>query len=114
MELRVLDIGPSGAALGEPTILDTPESSFWSPRWLPGDRAIVIPAGDAMVWRVSLDPGTRPVNLTSQVASTGSFVYGAEFRLSPDGRFIAYAPATLRGASIWRVDLGDALTAEGR
>jgi Tol biopolymer transport system component len=111
MELCVLDIGPSGAVLGEPTVLDTPESSFWSPRWLPGDRALVIPAGDAMVWRVSLDPRTRPVNLTRQVGSMGSWVYAAEFRLSPDGRFIAYAPATLRGASIWWVDLGDALAA---
>lgn len=113
MELRVLEIGPSGAVLGEPRVLDAPESSFWSPRWFPGDRALVVPTGDAMVWRVSLDPRTRPVNLTGQLGLPGSWVYGADFRLSPDGRFIAYAAATLRGSSIWRVDLGDALAGEG-
>ena len=108
MELLVLAVGSSGEVLGEPRVLDTPENRvFWSPRWLPDDRALLIPTEDAMVWRISVDPGTRPVNVTSDLNLGGSWVYRADFRLSPDGRFIAYAGESLRGSSIWLVDLGD-------
>ncbi len=106
MELLVLAVGSSGEVLGEPRVLDTPENRvFWSPRWLPDDHSLLIPTGN--VWRVSVDPGTRPVNVTSDLDLHGSGVYRAEFRLSPDGRFIAYAGEAFRGSSIWRVDLGD-------
>jgi len=110
MELLVLAIGSSGEVLGEPTVLDTPENRvFWSPRWLPDDDTLLIPTGNAMVWRISADPGTRPVNVTSDLNLRGSWVSGAVFRLSPDGRFIAYAGEVPQGSSIWRVNLGDAL-----
>jgi hypothetical protein len=35
------------------------------------------------------------------------------YSLSPDGRYVAYAAEISRGSSIWRVDLGDVLTAGG-
>lgn len=115
MEMLLLEVGSSGDLLGQPTVLATPEGRvFWSPRWLPDDRSLLIPAGNAMVWRVSTNPGTGPVNITSDLDLQGSWVYVADFRLSPDGRFIAYARGISRGSSIWRVDLGDALNRSSR
>jgi hypothetical protein len=115
MEMLLLEVGSSGELLGQPTVLATPEGRvFWSPRWLPDDGSLLIPAGNAMVWRVSTNPGMSPVNITSDLDLQESWVYGADFRLSPDGHFIAYARGISRGSSIWQVDLGDALTAEGR
>jgi hypothetical protein len=58
------------------------------------------------VWRISAEPGVRPVALTADFAPSHE-VY--DFSISPDGRYIAYARNIFRGSSIWRVDLGDAL-----
>ncbi len=109
MEMLLLDIGPAGEVLGEPTVLATPQRVFWSPRWMPDDRALLMPVDNSRVWRVSTDPGTNPVDVTSELHGSWVAGAGAGFRISPDGRFIAYAAGEAHGSSIWRINLGDAL-----
>ncbi len=63
------------------------------------------------IWHISTEPGARPVEITADLPY---HVNNASFRMSPDGRSIAYAAGIFRGSSIWRVDLGDALAGAER
>jgi len=107
LELLVLEIDSSGEVIGGPTLLDGPKGFWsWSPRWLPDGRGLLVQGEDGNVWRISSQPGVRPVEITEALPPNHE-VWG--FRISPDGRSIAYARSIFRGSSIWRVDLGDAL-----
>lgn len=107
LQLLVLEIGPSGEVMGEPTVLDTPDRLWWwSPQWLPDGRGLLVQAEDGSVWQVSSKPGIRPVELTADFPPNQDIW---DFRISPDGRFIAYARSIFRGSSIWRVEAGDTL-----
>jgi len=106
MELLTIEIDSSGEVIGEPTVLETPDRVWWSPRWLPNGRGILVPTGNARVWHISTEPGARPVEITADLPY---HVNHGSFRMSPDGRSIAYAAGIFRGSSIWRVDLGDVL-----
>lgn len=105
LELLVLKIDPSGDVIGEPIVLETPDGYWWGPKWLPSGRGVLV-VGDGTVWRVSAEPGVRPVAITDDSVW--------DFEISTDGRSIAYIRADLRGSSIWRVDLGDALAGAER
>jgi dipeptidyl aminopeptidase/acylaminoacyl peptidase len=108
LQLLVLEIDASGEVIGEPILLDGPEGFWsWSPRWLPDGRGLLVQGEDGNVWRISSQPGGRPVEVTEALPPNNEVW---DFRVSPDGRFIAYARGIFRGSSIWRVDLGEALT----
>jgi Tol biopolymer transport system component len=107
LELLSLEINPSGEVVGEPKVLDTPNDNWWwSPRWLPNGRGLLVQDEVGDVWRISAEPGVRPVAITADLPPNHEVW---DFRISPDGRFIAYARSISQGSSIWRVDLGDAL-----
>jgi Tol biopolymer transport system component len=105
LDLLVLEIDPSGNAIGEPKVLETPDGYWWGPKWLPSGRGLLLVGGDA-VWQISTEPRVGPTAITDHAVW--------DFRISPDGRSIAYIRADLTGSSIWRVDLGDALAAAQR
>jgi len=112
LELLVLDVDPSGEVIGEPTVLDTPDGPWWwSPRWLPDGRGLLVQTEDGRIWRVSTEPGIRPVDVTADLPPNHT---AWDFHVSPGGRSIAYARNIFRSSSIWRVDLGGALAAGGR
>ena len=105
LELLVLQMGASGEVVGEPTVLETPDDDWWwSPHWLPDGRGILVQAGDGDVWQISTEPGVPPVEITEDLPPNHTVW---DFRISPDGRSIAYTRSIFRGSSIWRVDLGD-------
>jgi hypothetical protein len=107
LELLSLEINSSGEVVGEPVVLDTPDDNWWwSPRWLPNGRGLLVQDEVGDVWRISAEPGVRPVAITADLPPNHEVW---DFRISPDGRFIAYARSISQGSSIWRVDLGDAL-----
>jgi Tol biopolymer transport system component len=64
---------------------------------------------DSNIWMVPVDPSGAPVALTEEDIGPA---YG--YSLSPDGRFIAYQSEKELGSSLWLVDLGIELRAEGR
>jgi hypothetical protein len=99
-----MEIDPSGAVIGEPMALETPDMVWWSPQWLPNGRGLLVSGDDGNIWRISLEPGARPVAITSDLPDPVWW-----FLIAPDGRSIAYTRNILKGSSIWRVDLGDAL-----
>jgi Tol biopolymer transport system component len=103
-QLLVMEIDPSGAVIGEPMALETPDMVWWSPQWLPNGRGLLVSGDDGNIWRISLEPGARPVAITSDLPDPVWW-----FLIAPDGRSIAYTRNILKGSSIWRVDLGDAL-----
>ncbi len=112
LELLLLEVTASGEVAGEPTVLDTPDDVYWwSPRWLPNGRGFLVQDEVGDVWRISAEPGVRPVALTEDFPPNHE-VYG--FHISPDGQYIAYPRSIFQGSSIWRVDLGDALAAAER
>jgi Tol biopolymer transport system component len=108
LQLLVLEIDSSGQVMGEPSLLDAPEGFWsWSPRWLPDGRGLLVQGEDGNVWQISSQPGVRPMEVTEALPPNNEVW---DFHVSPDGRFIAYARGIFRGSSIWRVDLGDALS----
>jgi Tol biopolymer transport system component len=109
LELLVLEIDPSGDVIGEPTVLETPDAYWWGPKWLPSGRGLLVVGDDGNTWRISIEPGARPVAITGDLPDP---VW--DFRISPDGQFIAYARTILRSSSIWRVQLGDVLAGAER
>ncbi len=112
LELLAFEMDPSGVVLGEPTVLDTPDDVWWwSPRWLPNGRGLLVQGEDGNVWRISSEPGVRPVPITGDLPDNHEVW---DFRISPDGGYIAYARSIFQGSSIWRIDLGDALAAAER
>ncbi|KPK76542.1 MAG: hypothetical protein AMS25_17315 [Gemmatimonas sp. SM23_52] len=105
LELLVFEVNTSGEVVGEPTVLDTPDDVWWwSPRWLPNGQGLLVQDEVCDVWRISSEPGVRPVKITGDFPSNHLV---CDFRISPDGQFIAYPRTIFRGSSIWRVDLGD-------
>jgi Tol biopolymer transport system component len=109
LELLSLEVTASGEVAGDPTVLDTPDAFWWSPRWLPNGQGLLVQDEVGEVWRISLQPGVRPVPITGDLPADHEVW---DFRISPDGQYIAYARSIFRGSSIWRIDLGDALAAE--
>ncbi|MHC4235140.1 MAG: TolB-like translocation protein, partial [Planctomycetota bacterium] len=79
----------------------TPDHWWWSPRWLPNGRGLLVQGEDGNVWRISNEPGVRPVAITEDLPPGSVW----DFRVSPDGSSIAYARYISHGSSIWRVDL---------
>jgi Tol biopolymer transport system component len=111
LELLLLEIDSSGGAMGEPIVLDAPDGFWWwSPRWLPDGRALLVQGEDGNVWRISSRPGIRPVEVTEALPPNNEVW---DFQISPDGRFMAYGRSIFRGSSIWRIGMGDALKAAG-
>jgi dipeptidyl aminopeptidase/acylaminoacyl peptidase len=93
--------------MGKPTVLDAPDGLWWwSPRWLPDGRALLVQGEDGNVWRISSRPGIRPVEVTEALPPNNEVW---DFQISPDGRFMAYGRSIFRGSSIWRIGMGDAL-----
>lgn len=83
-----------------------PSRGRWNPRWLSDGQAVLVNAMDGNVWMIPLDPSARPVALT-QDDPNGAW---GRFRLSPDGRYIAYSSERQRGSSIWLMKLKQPLT----
>jgi hypothetical protein len=109
-DVLVVEFDASGSLVGEPRVL-SPESGpkwWFLTQWLPDERGfLVLGMGaeglmDTNVWLISLDPHVAPVALT---ADDPQDVWN--FRLSPDGRYVAYSSETPLGGSIWKVDLGE-------
>jgi len=109
-DIVLVEVATSGEIIGEPRYLDVPPDWWWGPQWLPDSRGIVVSGVDANVWLIPLDPSANPVALTQDEPDD----IWRDFVLSPDGRHIAYVSEFLRGSSIWRLDLGDALQAGRR
>jgi len=107
-ELIVLEFDSAGNVIGEPAVLTPPDMYWWSPHWLPNGRGLLVVGNDGNIWRVSLDAGVRPVPVTGDLSDSVWW-----FKISPDGRSIAYTKNILQGSSIWRVDLGEALVGKG-
>jgi Tol biopolymer transport system component len=103
-ELMIMELDGAGNLMGEPTVLTTPDIAWWSPHWLPGGRGLLL-VGGGNIWKVSLDPGVDPVPITDDVEGNVFWPH-----ISPDGRYMAYETSTLRGSSLWRVGLGEALS----
>ena len=104
----VVEFDASGNAVGDPRILKgLPKMGWWSLTWLPTSDAFLVASAD--VWLVSLDQGTAPVKITDQGSGTSW-----DFKLSPNGQYVAVAPEVRRGGSIWRLDLGAALRVQRR
>jgi Tol biopolymer transport system component len=113
----IVEVSNDGERVAEPRILDIEPGPdwWWDLQWLPDSRGFLIlgmgsdTTVDTDIWLVSLDPNDDPVKLT---ADDPSSVWS--FALSPNGRHIAYSSDVVLGSSFWRVDLSDALGAEGR
>jgi Tol biopolymer transport system component len=99
--------------LSQPTAAGSGAQWGWQIQWLPDNRAFTVfgmtgQANQNHVYLVSLREGERPVALTRDDPSTRW-----DYSLSPDGRHVAYPGEILRGSSLWRLDLGDALAGAG-
>jgi Tol biopolymer transport system component len=113
----IVEVSNDGERVAEPRILDIEPGPdwWWDLQWLPDSRGFLIlgmgsdTTVDTDIWLVSLDPNDDPVKLT---ADDPSSVWS--FALSPNGRHIVYSSDVVLGSSFWRVDLSDALGAEGR
>lgn len=103
-DLITLKVSPSGERVGDLGRRSVPGGHWWSLQWLPDGRGILAVGMDANVWLVPLDAEGRPVNLT-QDDSNSAYNY----RLSPDGRWIAYASGRQTGSSVWLLKLKEPL-----
>ncbi len=103
-DLIVFEVSPSGNLVGEPRSYAVPSGHWWGPRWLPNGRGIIVVGGDGNVWRIPLDPNARPVDLTKDDPNS---VW--RYKLSPDGRYIAYPSERQQGSSIWLMNLAEPL-----
>jgi hypothetical protein len=103
-DIIVVEVSPSGNLVGDPKTFAVPFGNWWSPRWLPNGRGIVVVGGDGNVWRIPLDPNAQPVNLTKDDPNS---VW--RYKLSPDGRYIAYPSERQQGSSIWLLKLVEPL-----
>jgi Tol biopolymer transport system component len=111
LDVLLIGIGKNGSLTGTPRMLESGAQWGWGIQWLPDDRALTVfgetgVANENHVFLVSLREGERPVAITRD---DPAIRWG--YSLSPDGRYVAYATGISRGSSIWRVDLGDVLTA---
>jgi Tol biopolymer transport system component len=111
VDVLVVEISESGDVVGEPRLLpmDGGPRFWWSLQWLPdGEHFLIVGVDEGVVdtdvWLVSTDSTVPPVAVTADLQES---VWN--FFLSPDGRYIALESDMPRGASIWRVDLGDVL-----
>jgi Tol biopolymer transport system component len=101
----VVEVSDDGEVVGEPLMLEGGSTGQWMPdsrHFLAGGNWGGEDAWGAGVWLVSLDPDVPPVPVSADFKE--SIWY---FKLSPDGRYIAFESETPRGSSIWRVDLGE-------
>lgn len=112
----LLRVTEAGDLDGEPRTLpmDGGPDSWIGLQWMPdGEHFLVVGEKNddttSRVWLISLDLGTPPVDVTADLDANVWYYY-----LSPDGRYIAIESEIPRGGSIWRVDLGGALTGPGR
>ena len=106
-KLGLIEVSPDGEVVGEPRILEAGANTWWTQRWLPDDRGVLLvgatTAMDGDVWLVSVHNDDPPVALTRDE------IYPMwDYALSPDGRQIAYSIEIPRGGSIWRVDISEA------
>ena len=106
-----MEVGDGGEVVGEPLMLEGGGIGQWMPdsrHFLGGGNWGGEDQWGAGVWLVSLDPDVPPVPVSADLKE--SIWY---FKLSPDGRYIAFESEMPRGSSIWRVDLGDILRGSG-
>jgi Tol biopolymer transport system component len=103
-DLIVLEVNPSGELVGEPSRYVVPAGHWWYPWWLPDGRGILVNGMDGNVWLIPLDRAAWPVAITQDDPNT---VW--RFRLSPDGRYIAYPSERHQGSSIWLLNLEEPL-----
>jgi Tol biopolymer transport system component len=103
-DLTVLEVRPSGEIVGEPRRYSVPAGGWWNPRWLPDGQAVLVNGIDGNIWLIPLDPNARPVAIT-QDDPRGVWLY----RLSPDGRYIAYPSERDLVTSIWLLKLKEPL-----
>ena len=116
-DVSVVEFDASGSIVSEPRVFSPEPGPRWwfSTQWLPDESGfLVLGMGadglmDTDVWLISLDPHVAPVALT---ADDPQSVWN--FRLSPDGKYVAYSSEMPLGGSIWKVDLGDVLERAGR
>ncbi len=106
--IAFVSVGSNGMAASPLRFVRTGRDYGYQVQWLPDDQAVTVFCGlggaGTGVWLVSPRDGERPTELTRDEA--------AEFwsyRVSPDGRYVAYAAEIGRGSSIWRLDFGDVL-----
>ena len=114
-DLLVLELSATGDSVVSTRTLDAGAKWWWDVQWLPGDKGIVYLGmggegeDDTDVWMLSFEPDQRAVSLTRDDPRQ---FWGVQ--LSPDGRYVAYAPEIWRGSSVWRVDLSEVLAAGAR
>ncbi len=106
--IMFLEISHSGELVGGPRYVGDPMVSYWNNVWLPDSRGILTTGWEsADVWLMPVDPDRSPVALTrDDPGQAWNFV------LSPDGSHIAYSSRSVRGSSLWLVDLSEALERE--
>jgi Tol biopolymer transport system component len=103
-DLIVFDVTPSNEFKGPVRAFAVPPGHWWAPQWLPDGSGILVTGIDGNIWLILLDPSARPVNLTRD---DPNIVW--RFRLSPDGRYIAYPSERPQGSSIWLMNLKEPL-----
>jgi len=116
-DVSVVEFDASGSIVSEPRVFSPEPGPRWwfSTQWLPDESGfLVLGMGadglmDTDVWLISLDPHVAPVALT---ADDPQSVWN--FRLSPDGKYVAYSSEMPLGGSIWMVDLGEIPEPAGR
>jgi Tol biopolymer transport system component len=106
--IMFLQVSQSGELVGEPRYVGDSMLSYWKNVWLPDSRGILTVGMDGNVWLMPVDPDQDPIALTRD---DPGLAY--HFVLSPDGSCIAYSRRRLRGASLWLVDLSEALQVGG-
>lgn len=102
--IMFLELSPADELVGGPRHVGGPMVSYWDSVWLPDSRGILTTGYDANVWLMPVDPNQSPVALTRDDPGQAW-----NFLLSPDGHHIAYSSRTVRGSSLWLVDLSEAL-----
>jgi len=103
-DLVTLEVSASGERVGGLRRHTVPGGHWWSPLWLPDGRGILVVGMDANVWLIPLEAEARPVNVTQDDPNSAY-----HYRLSPDGREIAYASERQTGSSIWLLKLREPL-----
>jgi hypothetical protein len=107
--VALISVSQDGTVQGEPRYLGPESWSWWGHQWLPDSSGFLTAGTQGDIWLIPVDAMAEPVPITEEEAGD---TY--DFVLSPDGRFVAYAPTVLGGDSLWLVHLGDALARSSR
>lgn len=109
-EVRVFRLDASGLPQGEPAVFALPVASQFQMQWLPDGSGVTMVASlrpDSPRTDVVLMKFTKDVQLSVLTADDSTFK--PIHALSPDGALVAYPSMTVRGNSVWLIDVEKAL-----